>query len=1349
MNEPLADLKTGGSYGHTDFAPWVIDASGKPIGSPLASYFDGKNFLFRVRLAGQSTASKGYSILIDSNNSLTGGSPNPGFEFEVVLATNFDVRIYDHRTNTTGGTIIFNGSVDQYSQKAIAGSMGGGDADYFYDFYVPMSAFGGAITETTPLRMTGVTVTSAKSGIFGVASDLGGVDDNVVSGTIVDAWKSIINNTALTTPTTIKDTGFTPIPAAAPSVNSPIYTNSSAISGSSVEAAGSIVTIYRNGVSVGTTTVSANGSWTFSSSGTTITVGNTISAKVSPTGKTESGFSSSVTVQAAPVSYTPCNTPAPTITGVTSNKKGIIFSVSGTGTLHYYLISNTSTTLIGTSSVTASGNYSVEFEGTGNSLTAGSYYMTLTPTGGGCTSPISNYYCYQSGNSGSTSTAPTIATANLTVASTSLTVNYTISGTTITLIHNGNTVTPPSTTSGLSVTYNISGLNLRVGDVFYARATEPGTCTSQSSLSNAATVVQTQSSAPTITGSYCGPTTIVTGRSTEAAGTEIIVFVNGTEVGRTTVNAYGTWTATISSRSSGNITATATAPNKSVSVASNSIIINPLFSATSLTLTGTETSGTIFEGSTSVRGNASVTDGSVITLYINGQAYVDKEGNTLYAPVSGGIFTFTNISPFELYAGAKLTVTAKASISSTCESTHSAPVTVACNPASTTMTAAFTAAKFCPNTPAYIKLSTSEAGVIYNIYKKESTGTYTQFGPSVLGTGSAITLQSNPVTTAGTIVQVKTIKVGAPCQYTIGGDMPVDLYPEVPKTYTVTATPESSDCANVPVTISVQAAETGYSYQLIYNSTKEKIGEAIVPATNGTISFPVQIVSKTTEFGVVIRSTSTGCITENTILKTITINGGPDVNRAVTTNKSAVCNGQPAGVTVSTSTQNGYTYRIYQQTSATTSTLLVDNISGTGSTVTTALSDALFTTIGTKEFYVTVSSTTCTNLKMTNTVTIAVTDGTGGTVSAGPDAVSCGSSYTLAGSQPTPGTGTWSLVTKPATAQTPTVTTTSAYNSTVTGLVSGSYTFRWTVVSACTNIPSSNEVTIIVNCPAEYSVRTNKLVGEYMINDVLASVTDNEGVKSAQLLSGSLPPGTRLNTSTGLIDVQNPTDLVANTNYTFTVRIIDQFDRVTDLPLAIRFYSSSLRPGDITPLPVELVYFTAVYQNDKVVLQWLTASELNNERFEVERSADGKKFVKIGTVAGKGTSNVANRYSFTDARPLTGVGHYRLRQVDFDGQTSYSRIVAVNNRALEKNAVLQAYPNPFEEKLTVTITVPAAEQATLMLYNMQGRQLITRKVTLEKGVTTFDLETAQLAQGIYILRISGSSTDTALKVMKR
>jgi hypothetical protein len=96
-----------------------------------------------------------------------------------------------------------------------------------------------------------------------------------------------------------------------------------------------------------------------------------------------------------------------------------------------------------------------------------------------------------------------------------------------------------------------------------------------------------------------------------------------------------------------------------------------------------------------------------------------------------------------------------------------------------------------------------------------------------------------------------------------------------------------------------------------------------------------------------------------------------------------------------------------------------------------------------------------------------------------------------------------------------------------------------------------------------------------------------------------------------------------------------------------------------SPLPVTLVDFKAFREGDNVNVKWNTASELNNSGFDVERSADGRHFDRIGTVLGAGTTSVAQHYSFPDFSPLPGLSYYRLKQIDFDGQFTYSDLAAI------------------------------------------------------------------------------------------
>ncbi|MBX2901230.1 MAG: hypothetical protein KF775_16375 [Cyclobacteriaceae bacterium] len=159
------------------------------------------------------------------------------------------------------------------------------------------------------------------------------------------------------------------------------------------------------------------------------------------------------------------------------------------------------------------------------------------------------------------------------------------------------------------------------------------------------------------------------------------------------------------------------------------------------------------------------------------------------------------------------------------------------------------------------------------------------------------------------------------------------------------------------------------------------------------------------------------------------------------------------------------------------------------------------------------------------------------------------------------------------------------------------------------------------------------------------------------------------------------------------------------------------------PLPVELTQFTAQPEGETVKLNWLTASELNNDFFTVQRSADGVEFSSLGMVAGQGTRTTPTAYQFVDETPQAGLNYYRLKQTDFDGTSSYSNIVAVN-MALEWSV----YPNPVGYGKEVTIN----QKGDYVLVNNLG--VIVMRVT-----QTNKLNVTGLAPGVYTLHNSRGS----------
>ncbi|MBO2012486.1 T9SS type A sorting domain-containing protein [Hymenobacter negativus] len=188
-----------------------------------------------------------------------------------------------------------------------------------------------------------------------------------------------------------------------------------------------------------------------------------------------------------------------------------------------------------------------------------------------------------------------------------------------------------------------------------------------------------------------------------------------------------------------------------------------------------------------------------------------------------------------------------------------------------------------------------------------------------------------------------------------------------------------------------------------------------------------------------------------------------------------------------------------------------------------------------------------------------------------------------------------------------------------------------------------------------------------------------------------------------------------------------------------------------SPLPVELLAFTAERQGTDGLLRWTTASEKNNDRFEIESSPDGRTYHRIATVAGQGSSAQRHDYSLPDsnlARYAAAIIYYRLRQVDRDGTFAYSPVRTIQVPA-ERGLSVQAYPQPFATDLSLLIRTDEAGPVTIMLHDAVGRALLTRRAALLPGSSTVSLpEAAALPSGVYVLRITQNNHRRTVKVVR-
>lgn len=172
--------------------------------------------------------------------------------------------------------------------------------------------------------------------------------------------------------------------------------------------------------------------------------------------------------------------------------------------------------------------------------------------------------------------------------------------------------------------------------------------------------------------------------------------------------------------------------------------------------------------------------------------------------------------------------------------------------------------------------------------------------------------------------------------------------------------------------------------------------------------------------------------------------------------------------------------------------------------------------------------------------------------------------------------------------------------------------------------------------------------------------------------------------------------------------------------------------GGVTPLPIELIDFNARLVNDHVLLNWQTASELNNHFFTIERSKNGVKWEEVSIVNGAGNSNQLLDYTAIDEEPYSNTSYYRLKQTDFDGNFSYSDIKVISANFSKSDIFI--YPNPANG--AVTILGDKEELKTVRIYTILGQDLTETVEVISLNETSKSLDLTNLSPGMYTIKTS-------------
>ena len=209
-----------------------------------------------------------------------------------------------------------------------------------------------------------------------------------------------------------------------------------------------------------------------------------------------------------------------------------------------------------------------------------------------------------------------------------------------------------------------------------------------------------------------------------------------------------------------------------------------------------------------------------------------------------------------------------------------------------------------------------------------------------------------------------------------------------------------------------------------------------------------------------------------------------------------------------------------------------------------------------------------------------------------------------------------------------------------------------------------------------------------------------------------------------------------NSSFGFTVPPNASIPNGTKMYIAVDGYSGAncsytITTNNAIPIPVKLRYFTAWKEAQSNQLRWITSWETNNKNFEIERSLDGREFVRIGAVPGLTSSNTDVQYRFDDYE-MPPVAYYRLKQVDIDGKYEYSNTVVIKRDDIQSLFSL-TFANPVSNNSIIRINTETAGTTILRIIDLSGREISTQVVDCSRGNNLVSKDFSRLAAGHYFL----------------
>jgi len=278
-------------------------------------------------------------------------------------------------------------------------------------------------------------------------------------------------------------------------------------------------------------------------------------------------------------------------------------------------------------------------------------------------------------------------------------------------------------------------------------------------------------------------------------------------------------------------------------------------------------------------------------------------------------------------------------------------------------------------------------------------------------------------------------------------------------------------------------------------------------------------------------------------------------------------------------------------------------------------------------------------------------------------------------------------------------------------VLSPAYNLNYTLPSTVDTVSRTDYWDIVQSSSVSQTVTAASTVLYYIPMDGVTDYTNLTVVKG----------DTSVWTDIGGVATANGTGLITSGNFTH-----------------FSLFAFGNKKGGHNPLPIELLSFTASpdFSDKQVNLNWVTATETNNNFFTVERSSEGLNFNSVCLVKGAGNSSAVLNYSAVDAKPLAGLSYYRLKQTDFDGKFAYSQVVPVNFSGLE-NVEYFLFPNPMTAGQGSQLKINSSENKTVLVVvrDISGKEIFANLVIVQKDINSFvaiDPE-QKLSPGLYLI----------------